>query len=254
METTKFLFNKNHFDTAANKFKNPKHKEWIATYFPFNEIELELPPPGTSAFNGRKWLDPIWDEYVSLCDSLNDNYELNEWHKGFYEFFGEVDFEFLGKIEEVLKELNAFPQSTSSQVLQRKKNHHPTQRRLTDKERNELEESIEQLLGSKEDSPQGIKPSPEESKQKVENELGWVYLIKVKDRFKIGRSSQFLIRMKTLKPTKIIYEVMCKNYIALEEEIHSIFNDYRYQGSEIFDLNEEQIIEVKLLMKDKALL
>ena len=232
METTKFLFNKNHFDTAASKFKNPKHKKWIATYFPFNEIELELPPPGTSAFNGRKWLDPIWDEYVSLCDSLNDNYELNEWHKGFYEFFGEVDFEFLGKIEEVLKELNAFPQSTSSQVLPRGNNPRPTQHRLTDKERNELEES----------------------KQNVENELGWVYLIKVKDRFKIGRSSQFLIRMKTLKPTKIIYEVMCKNYIALEEEIHSIFNDYRYQGSEIFDLNEEQIIEVKLLMKDKALL
>ncbi len=254
METKAFLFTKKHFHKATKKFEDLKHKNWIETYYPFKEIELELPPLNSFAFHTRKWLDPIWDEYVNLCDSLNDEDEWDQWHQGFYEYFGGPDFEFLVKIEEVLKELNAFPKAERNQLLPWNKTTHPPQRRLTAEERAELEASIEQLLESIEHSSPEGSPCPEVSPKLPEDEMGWVYLVKMKDRYKIGRSSQLLIRIKALKPTKIIYEVMCKNYIDLEKEIHSIYDDYRYQGSEIFDLSDKQIKEIQTLMKEKALL
>ncbi len=114
METRKFLLNQSHFTKAVQRFKEPKHQEWIKTYFPFKETELELPQKDTIAFSSREWAESIWEEYIKLCNRVAETPVLDPWRTGFYKFFGDTDFEFINHIEAVLLEEGAF---TSDETL-----------------------------------------------------------------------------------------------------------------------------------------
>ena len=108
METRKFQLTQSHFTKAVQRFKNPKHQEWIKTYFPFKETELELPQKDTIAFSSRDWAESIWEEYIKLCNRVAETPVLDPWRTGFYKFFGGPDFEFIEHIEAVLLEEGAF--------------------------------------------------------------------------------------------------------------------------------------------------
>ena len=109
METRKFQLTQSHFTKAVQRFKNPKHQEWIKTYFPFKETELELPQKDTIAFSSRDWAESIWEAYIKLCNRVAETPVLDPWRTGFYKFFGGPDFEFIEHIEAVLLEEGAFP-------------------------------------------------------------------------------------------------------------------------------------------------
>ena len=212
IKTSRFLFAKENFIKAVNKFENPIHQKWVKTFFHFKDIELELPIVNTSDFFSRDWINPIWEEYIKTCDSFSNKSSTDSNQKYFYRFIGDLDFIFLEKIEELLIEQNAFP----------------------------LEPKVNKRNENTKDKAQ---PS----------EWGWVYLIKVIDRYKIGMSTRLLGRMNDLKVFELISAVHCLNYRALEKELHSIYADYQYSGSEIFDLNQKQIKEIMILMNKKSI-
>ena len=85
---------------------------------------------------------------------------------------------------------------------------------------------------------------------------GWVYLIKSKDRYKIGQTANLLRRMNQLKAADktndLIHAVRCENFLELEKKLHSLYDQYRYQGSEIFNLNCIQIDEVQNIMNQRS--
>ena len=110
MNTKKFLLTQRHFEQAVAKLDSIDHQKWIKTYFPFQEIELELPPRESIEFSARQWIDPIWDRYIEMCNNVSEKDSLDPWRLGFYKFFGGPDFYLIEKIEEVLCEVNAFPQ------------------------------------------------------------------------------------------------------------------------------------------------
>ena len=111
IKTKKFRITQSHFDRAVKKFKDPKHQEWIKTYFPFKPADIELPPKDTITFNARNWAESIWDEYINLCNTVAEKPSLAPWRTGFYKFFGGIDFKFIDLIEAILLEEGAFPNS-----------------------------------------------------------------------------------------------------------------------------------------------
>ena len=176
VKTSRFLFTEEDFFKAVNKFDDPLHQKWVTTFFNFKDIELELPILNSSLFYSRDWINPIWDEFIKVCDSFAKKSSLDSNQKYFYQFIGQIDFIFLDKIEEVLKEQNAFP----------------------------LE------IGAFNDNDRLKNTNPQ-------SKWGWVYLIKVLDRYKIGMSTRLLGRMNDLKVFELISAVHCINYQALEK-------------------------------------
>ncbi len=113
------------------------------------------------------------------------------------------------------------------------------------------------FITSKDDATSESKKESKETLSDYEDvEIGWVYLIKSKDRYKIGQTKDLLRRMRELKTAEssnhLIYDVKCKNFLELEKELHDLYDECRYQGSEIFDFNSIQLDEVIKIMKERS--
>ena len=218
----KFHLTQRHFDKAVEKFESSEHQKWIKTYFPFQEIELEIPPIESIEFSSRKWIDPIWKQYEEACNEIHERPVLDPFRLGFSKFVGGADFDLLDNLEKVIKKEIAFSKSI-----------HTTEKTSPTPKK-----------------PIKVKPLAMPIKK------GWVYLIKSKDRYKIGQTANLLRRMNQLKAADktndLIHAVRCESFLELEKELHSLYDQYRYQGSEIFNLNCIQIDEVQNIMNQRS--
>lgn len=96
----------------------------------------------------------------------------------------------------------------------------------------------------------------EEEKEQEENNsnLGYVYLIKMGDSYKIGISRNPEQRLKEFTKLPYPLEQICmqkvNNYYIIEEELHNKFVDKRKRG-EWFDLNESDIDFIKSYLEER---
>ncbi len=221
MNTKKFLLTQRHFDQAVAKFDSSEHQKWIKTYFPFQEIELELPPRESIEFSARKWIDPIWKQYEEACNRIHERPVLDPFRLGFSKFVGGPDFDLLDHLEVVIKQELPFVKPQGA-------------------------------IGKNPLAPQ----NPLKKEKVIPIKKGWVYLIKSKDRHKIGQTANLLRRMKELKAADksndLVHAVRCEKYLELEKELHSLYDQYRDQGSEIFILNTIQLDEVQNIMNQRS--
>ena len=212
LKTKKFLFTKRHFDKAVEMLERDDHQKWIKTYFPFQEIELELPPQSSIAFSTSQWIDPIWEEYIKLCNRVSEKPALDPWRLGFYKFFGGTDFDFIDKIEEVLVKEGAFPKS---------------------------EDVIRE-------TPPIIEPPPRGWVYLIRNQD--LHKIGItKDLFRRMKE----LRADD-KGNELVNAVKCINYQRLEKELQSLYKADGIPQTEYFRLDSSQVQEVQILMKNKA--
>jgi len=78
--------------------------------------------------------------------------------------------------------------------------------------------------------------------------LGFIYLVRNQDLFKIGITADLKRRMEELKPDEIINAVKCKNFRDLEKELHSIYRANRIPQTEYFRLEPDEVESVQKLM------
>ena len=74
---------------------------------------------------------------------------------------------------------------------------------------------------------------------------GFVYLIRNKDLYKIGRTQNLEQRMKKLKPDEIVSTFETDNYEQLEKKLHKRYKNVRIPQSEYFRLDDSQISDCK---------
>ncbi len=73
---------------------------------------------------------------------------------------------------------------------------------------------------------------------------GWIYIIKNGDLYKIGITKNFNIRMRQLKPDKIIARFYSNNFKHIERELHKKYHSERIPQTEYFRLNKHQLKEI----------
>jgi hypothetical protein len=78
--------------------------------------------------------------------------------------------------------------------------------------------------------------------------LGFVYLVRNQDLFKIGITADLKRRMEELKPDEIVNTVKCRNFRDVERDLHSLFRDERLPQTEYFRLDQEKVQRVQALM------
>ncbi|MBD1192869.1 GIY-YIG nuclease family protein [Vulcanococcus sp. Clear-D1] len=78
--------------------------------------------------------------------------------------------------------------------------------------------------------------------------LGFVYLIRNQDLFKIGITLDLKRRMEELKPDEIVNTIKCKNFRDVEKDLHSLFRNERLPQTEYFRLDQEQVQRIQSLM------
>jgi hypothetical protein len=78
--------------------------------------------------------------------------------------------------------------------------------------------------------------------------LGFVYLVRNQDLFKIGITSDLKRRMEELKPDEIVNTIKCRNFRDVERDLHSLFRGERLPQTEYFRLDQEQVQRVQGLM------
>lgn len=91
---------------------------------------------------------------------------------------------------------------------------------------------------------------------KVEKEQGYVYIIKIDDYYKIGRTLQPKRRMgeytKLMKNPDIISLVLCENYKQIEKDLHKMFF-YKNTNGEWFTLTDEELNKAIEYLKEKEI-
>ena len=80
---------------------------------------------------------------------------------------------------------------------------------------------------------------------------GFVYLIRNKDLYKIGRTQNLEQRMRQLKPDEVVSTFKTSNYEELEKQLHRRYKDVRLPQSEYFRLTDSQIIDCKIKLGNK---
>lgn len=86
-----------------------------------------------------------------------------------------------------------------------------------------------------------------------EKKSGYIYLIKSKNLYKIGRAKYPKSRFKTYKTenpfrTEVIFQKEVDDYIGVEAELLKKFQDKKYRG-EWFKLNQEDVDLIKEFLK-----
>ena len=85
---------------------------------------------------------------------------------------------------------------------------------------------------------------------------GFIYFFKIKcnqeSLYSIGISTDLLETIYEEKPDEILNISRCSNYIALEKEIHLSFSDCKTNHSSNFQLNEDQIESIHLIIRAKS--
>ena len=78
--------------------------------------------------------------------------------------------------------------------------------------------------------------------------LGFVYLVRNQDLFKIGITLDLKRRMEELKPDEIVNTIKCRNFRDVEKDLHSLFRSERLPQTEYFRLDQEQVQRIQSLM------
>ena len=71
--------------------------------------------------------------------------------------------------------------------------------------------------------------------------MGFVYLIRNKDLYKIGVTQNITQRMKALKPDEVLKILKTKDYAKIEKKLHRKYKDVRIPQTEYFRLDNYQI-------------
>tara|TARA_B100000242_G_scaffold287992_1_gene255595 strand:- start:128 stop:1522 length:1395 start_codon:yes stop_codon:yes gene_type:complete len=86
----------------------------------------------------------------------------------------------------------------------------------------------------------------------LNNDSGFVYLIRNQDIYKIGITENLLNRMSQLNPDEIIDVIKCRNFRDLERNLHREFKEFRIPQTEYFRLSNKQLRSVSEKFKKWA--
>ncbi len=75
--------------------------------------------------------------------------------------------------------------------------------------------------------------------------LGWLYLIKNGDLYKIGITKNFDNRMRQLKPDYVVAKLYSNYFRQLERVLHKRYKNVRIPQTEYFRLEPNQVREIK---------
>ncbi|WP_269610420.1 GIY-YIG nuclease family protein [Prochlorococcus marinus] len=75
--------------------------------------------------------------------------------------------------------------------------------------------------------------------------IGWLYLIRNRDLYKIGITKNFKNRMKQLKPDDVVAKLYSRDFIKLEREFHIRYKKFRIPQTEYFRLEDYHLKEIK---------
>ena len=75
--------------------------------------------------------------------------------------------------------------------------------------------------------------------------IGWLYIIKNGDLYKIGITRNFENRMCQLKPDHVVAKLYSRDFKKLEREFHKRYRNVRIPQTEYFRLDHIQIKEIK---------
>lgn len=118
---------------------------------------------------------------------------------------------------------------------------------LLDKE--EEEENIKYLMKDNDENFEDLK---DDSDEIDDSDIGFVYFVRNKDLYKIGKTNNMLRRMKQLKADELLDSVRCSNYHQLERQVQAQFKAVRIPQTEYYRLNKEQINKVYELLRKGA--
>ena len=76
--------------------------------------------------------------------------------------------------------------------------------------------------------------------------IGWLYLIRNKDLYKIGITKNFENRMRQLKPDDVVIKLYSRDFLRLERELHKRYKKYRIPQTEYFRLEDHHLKEIKI--------
>ena len=111
------------------------------------------------------------------------------------------------------------------------------------------EKNIKNLM---EDNDKNFEETKDDKDEIDESDIGYVYFIRNKDLYKIGKTNNMLRRMKQLEPDELLDSVRCSNYHQLEREVQAQFKAVRIPQTEYYRLNKEQIKKVYELLRKGA--
>tara|TARA_B100000700_G_C14844527_1_gene760875 strand:+ start:197 stop:787 length:591 start_codon:yes stop_codon:yes gene_type:complete len=78
--------------------------------------------------------------------------------------------------------------------------------------------------------------------------VGWVYLIRNKDLYKIGITRNLKQRIKQLNPDGVLATRQTNNFISLEKALHKRYKDVRIPQTEYFRLTKSQLNDCKKIL------
>ena len=78
--------------------------------------------------------------------------------------------------------------------------------------------------------------------------MGYVYLVRNGDLFKIGRTENLQRRLKQLQPGHLIQAAQTDRSRDLEYELHARFKSVRIPQTEYFRLNDYQVQQVRIAL------
>ena len=81
--------------------------------------------------------------------------------------------------------------------------------------------------------------------------VGWVYLIRNKDLYKIGITRNLKQRIKQLNPDGVLATLQTNNFISLEKALHKRYKDVRIPQTEYFRLTQAQLNDCKKMLEGK---
>ncbi len=75
--------------------------------------------------------------------------------------------------------------------------------------------------------------------------IGWLYLIRNRDLYKIGITKNLEKRMRQLKPDNVIAKLYTSDFLKLERELHIRYKEFRIPQTEYFRLKDYHLKEIK---------
>ena len=78
--------------------------------------------------------------------------------------------------------------------------------------------------------------------------VGYVYLIRNGDLYKIGHTANLERRLKQLQPCVLIQSLVTDRSLNLEQELHKLFQNVRIPQTEYFRLNKYQVEQARLAL------
>ena len=78
--------------------------------------------------------------------------------------------------------------------------------------------------------------------------MGYVYLIRNGDLYKIGHTANLERRLKQLQPCVLVQSLVTDRSLNLEQELHKLFQNVRIPQTEYFRLNDYQVEQARLAL------